>query len=156
GVGPSTGALGRPPRDAQGSGRRSPVTDMTERFAALPAERRARFLAQLRERTEAAARRPPTSRGDTGPTPLSYAQEMLRLFGRTGPNSVAFGVSLCLRLQGELDAHALRLALAAAVDRHDALRTAIVEHESGPMQVVAPEVPVELPLIRADGDDHEQ
>lgn len=131
------------------------MTDMTERLAALPAERRARFLAQLRERTEAAARRPPTSRGDTGPTPLSYAQETLRFFDRTGPDSVALG-PLCLRLQGELDAHALRLALAAAVDRHDALRTAIVEHESGPMQVVAPEVPVELPLIRADGDDHEQ
>lgn len=132
------------------------MTDMTQRLAALPAERRAEFLARLREQVEAAAVRGPTPRGDTGPAPLSHAQETVRFFDRLTPDSPATGVPLCMRLRGDLDANALRSALAAVVARHEVLRTAIVEREDGPMQVVAPEVPVELPLIEAEGDGHEQ
>ncbi|MBW5420172.1 amino acid adenylation domain-containing protein [Streptomyces sp. BG9H] len=129
---------------------------MTQRLAALPAERRARFLARLREQADAAARRGPTPRGDTGPVPLSYAQETLRFIDGPAPQSPAAGIALCLRLRGGLDVPALRSALAAVVARHDALRTVIVEREGGPMQVVVDEVPVELPLIEAEGADHEQ
>ncbi|WDV56930.1 amino acid adenylation domain-containing protein [Streptomyces coeruleorubidus] len=129
---------------------------MTQRLAALPAERRARFLARLREQAHAAARRGPTPRGDTGPVPLSHAQESLRFLDRPAPDGAVAGMPLCLRLRGDLDAHVLRSALAAVVARHDALRTVIVEREGGPMQVVVPEVPIELPLIEAEGDDHEQ
>ncbi|MFI7013094.1 amino acid adenylation domain-containing protein [Streptomyces sp. NPDC050164] len=129
---------------------------MTQRLAALPAERRARFLTRLREQAGAAARRGPTPRGDTGPVPLSHAQESLRFLDRPAPDGAVAGMPLCLRLRGDLDAHALRSALAAVVARHDALRTVIVEREGGPMQVVVPEVPIELPLIEAEGDDHEQ
>lgn len=132
------------------------MTDMTQRLAALPAERRARFLARLREQVEAAARRGPKPRGDTGPVPLSHAQETLRFLDRPAPDGPVAGMPLCLHLRGDLDARALRSALAAVVARHDALRTVIVEREGGPMQVVVPEVPVELPLVEADGDDHEQ
>jgi amino acid adenylation domain-containing protein len=132
------------------------MTDMAQRLAALPAQRRAQFLARLREHAEAVERRGPTSRGDTGPTPLSHAQETLRFFDHPAPDRPASGTPLCMRLRGELDARALCSALGAVVTRHDALRTAIEERENGPMQVVAPEVPVELPLIEADGDDHEQ
>ena len=132
------------------------MTDMTQRLAALPAERRAQFLSRLREQAEAAARRGPTPRGDTGPTPLSHAQQTLRFFDDPASDGSAIGTPLFLRLRGALDADTLRAALAAVVARHDALRTVIVEREGGPMQVVVPEVPVELPLIEAEGDDHEQ
>ena len=132
------------------------MTDMTQRLAALPADRRARFLTRLREQAEAAGRRGPASRGDTGPVPLSPAQETLRFLDPPAPGGPVAGMPLCLHLRGGLDAHALRSALAAVVARHDALRTVIVEREGAPMQVVVPEVPVGLPLIEAEGDDHEQ
>ncbi|MEU6256011.1 amino acid adenylation domain-containing protein [Streptomyces sp. NPDC047043] len=129
---------------------------MTERLAALPAERRERFLARLREQMAAAARRGPTPRGDSGPAPLSPAQRTLRFFDRPAPDGPASDVPLCLRLQGGLNVSALRSALAGVVARHEALRTAIVAREGRPMQVVATAVPVELPLVEAPGDDHEQ
>ncbi|WP_052863959.1 non-ribosomal peptide synthetase [Streptomyces niger] len=132
------------------------MTDLTQRLAALPAQRRTQFLTRLREHAEAVAGRGPTSRGDTGPTPLSHAQQTLRFFDHPTPDGPASGTPLCLRLQGALDADALRSALASVVARHEALRTAIVPREGGPMQVVATEVPVELPVIEAAGDDHEQ
>ncbi|MET7712475.1 amino acid adenylation domain-containing protein [Streptomyces sp. NPDC005407] len=127
---------------------------MAQRLAALPAQRRARFLARLREQAEAAARRGPTSRGDTGPTPLSYEQESLRFFPHPAPGVP--GTPLCLRLRGELDAKALHSALSAVVARHEALRTSIAQREGGPMQVVVATVPVELPVLEAEGEDHGQ
>ncbi|WP_189600597.1 non-ribosomal peptide synthetase [Streptomyces lateritius] len=127
---------------------------MTQRLAALPAERRARFLARLRQ--QAAAERGPVSRGHTGPAPLSPAQESLRFLDRAAPGSPAAGTPLLLRLRGDLDKDALNSALASVVARHEALRTTIVEHEDGPVQVVAAGVPVKLPLIEADGEDHDQ
>ncbi len=132
------------------------MTDMTQRLAALPAERRAQFLAQLRAQAEDAAGQGPTPRGDTGPAPLSHAQETLWFLNRLAPDSPTDNVPWCTRLQGDLDVSALRSALAAVVARHEALRTAIVAREDGPVQVVAPEVPVELPLVEVAGDDDEQ
>jgi amino acid adenylation domain-containing protein len=132
------------------------MTDMTQRLAALPAQRRAQFLALLRAQAQDAAGQGPTPRGDTGPAPLSPAQETWWFLDRLAPDSPAHNVPWCARLQGDLDVSALRSALAAVVARHEALRTAIVVRADGPVQVVAPEVPVELPLIEVSGQDHEQ
>lgn len=132
------------------------MTDMTQRLAALPAERRAQFLAQLRAQAEGAARQGPVPRGDTGPAPLSHAQETLWFLNRLAPGAPVYNVPWCTRLRGDLDVSALRSALAAVVARHEALRTAIVERDDGPVQVVAPEVTVELPLIEVAGDGHGQ
>ncbi|AUG78724.1 non-ribosomal peptide synthetase [Kitasatospora sp. MMS16-BH015] len=123
------------------------MTDLTERFAALPAERRAEFRARLREQARAAAERGPVRRGHTGPAPLTAAQQSRRYLDRTAPSSPAVGAPLLLRLRGELDVTALRAALAAVVARHEALRTVVVEREDGPVQVVAAGVPVRLPLV---------
>ena len=129
------------------------VTDMSQRLAALPAPRRAEFLAQLREQAEAAARRGPTPRRDAGPAPLSHEQQTVRFFDRQAPDGAVSSAPLCLRLRGGLDVDALRSALAAVVARHESLRTAIVKREDDLMQVVAAELPVELPLIEVQGED---
>ncbi|WP_430791099.1 non-ribosomal peptide synthetase [Actinoplanes sp. G11-F43] len=129
---------------------------MSQRLAALPASRRADFLARLRAQAQAAAGRGPTPRRDTGPVPLSTEQQTLRFLDeRAGDGSVP-GEPLCVRLRGDLDVEALRSALTAVVARHDALRTTIVRREGVPVQVVAAEIPVELPLTDVDGADHEQ
>ena len=132
------------------------MTDMTRRLAALPAERRARFLALLKAEAGSAAGQGPTPRGNTGPAPLSHAQETWWFLDRLVPDGPTRNVPLCTRIRGDLDVGALRAALAAVVARHEALRTAIVERADGPVQVVAPRVPVELPLIEVAGADREQ
>ncbi|MFD0371242.1 amino acid adenylation domain-containing protein [Streptomyces sp. NPDC127114] len=131
------------------------MTGTTQRLAALPAERRTRFLALLKATVEEAAAHP-TPRGNTGPAPLSATQETLRESGRPAADGPADRLPLCLRLRGDLDAGALRTALAAVVARHEALRTAVVTREGGPVQVVAPEVRVDLTPAEAPGDDHER
>ncbi|MER7515579.1 amino acid adenylation domain-containing protein [Streptomyces sp. NPDC126499] len=132
------------------------MTDLTQRLAALPAERRDRFLARLKERTESAARRGPTPRGNTGPAPLSHAQRTVWYLGHPAADAPSSPVTLCLRLQGALDEAALRSALASLAARHETLRTAVVEREGGPVQEVVPGVRVDLPVIEAPGDGPEE
>ncbi|MGH3160175.1 MAG: condensation domain-containing protein, partial [Streptosporangiaceae bacterium] len=127
------------------------MTEMMKRLASLPEGRRAQFLAQLRAQVEGAATRGPRPRRDTGPAPLSHSQETLWFLDKLAPDSPTYSVPLCTRIRGDLDLAALRGALAEVVARHEALRTAIVEHEEGPVQIVAAQVPVELPVREVSG-----
>ena len=52
-----------------------------------------------------------------------------------------------LRLKGQLNVRALEQALTEIVRRHEALRTTFPEVDGQPVQVVAPPVPISLPLI---------
>jgi amino acid adenylation domain-containing protein len=128
------------------------MTDMMKRLANLPEERRAKFLAQLRAQVEGVATRGPQPRRDTGPAPLSHAQESLWFLDRLAPGRPVYSVPLFFRVRGQLRVQALRTALAGVVARHDALRTAIVEREDGPVQVVSDQVPVELPIMDVPGE----
>ncbi|PCE21489.1 hypothetical protein BWP39_31340, partial [Paraburkholderia acidicola] len=62
-------------------------------------------------------------------TPLSPAQERLWFFSRLDPLSPAYNLSGAVKLDGALDQHALRDALAVVVARHESLRTRFVEHD---------------------------
>jgi amino acid adenylation domain-containing protein len=129
------------------------MSDMMKRLANLPEEQRARFLAQLRAQVEGVTTRGPSPRRDTGPAPLSYAQESLWFLDKLAPSTSVYNVPLFNRLRGNLDVGALRTALAGVVARHEALRTAIVDRDDGAVQVIADSVPVELPVIDVPGDD---
>ncbi|HEV3291863.1 MAG TPA: condensation domain-containing protein, partial [Streptosporangiaceae bacterium] len=68
--------------------------------------------------------------------PLSYAQRRLLFMSRVEPLGWEYNLPLVLRLSGELDAGALRAALADVVDRHEALRTVFPEADGQPYQRV--------------------
>ncbi|HEX4812586.1 MAG TPA: condensation domain-containing protein [Nonomuraea sp.] len=77
--------------------------------------------------------------------PLSYAQKRLWFLHRSDPDDTSHNNGLVLRLRGELDAGALRVAVDAAVARHESLRTSFADVGGGPVTVVRPAraVPVE-------------
>ncbi len=129
------------------------MTDMMKRLANLPEEQRAKFLAQLRAQVEGVATRGPQPRRDTGPAPLSHAQESLWFLDRLAPGRPVYSVPLFHRVRGNLNVEALRIALAGVAARHEAMRTSIVEREDGPVQVIADQVPVEIAIIDVPGAD---
>ncbi|MFB6454149.1 non-ribosomal peptide synthase/polyketide synthase [Chitinophaga sp. Hz27] len=63
-----------------------------------------------------------------GKLPLSSAQQRLWFIDRM-EGSVAYHMPLVLKLDGDLDVHALQSALKTIVDRHEALRTVFLEED---------------------------
>ncbi|MEU4792995.1 amino acid adenylation domain-containing protein [Micromonospora tulbaghiae] len=126
------------------------MSDLMKRLARLPADRRAELLALLRDdEPDTAAGPTPRQRGDS--SPLSYAQETLWFLDRLAPGQPTYNVPVCFRLRGRLDADALRTGLATVVARHESLRARMADGDDGPVQVVAAEVPVELPVQDVTG-----
>ncbi len=131
--------------------------ELRERLARLSPERRALFEEKLR-----ALRAPPAPpvpsgperiprRAGTGPCELSHGQELLWLIEQVVPN-VAYAVPRLYRVRGQFDVAALRTALDALVERHEVLRTRIIDTPQGPRQVIdAPRtVPCEQLDFRAE------
>ncbi|HEU0301354.1 MAG TPA: amino acid adenylation domain-containing protein, partial [Longimicrobium sp.] len=86
----------------------------------------------------------PAERG--GPLPLSFAQERLWFVDRLEPGSAVYHMPFQYLLRGPLDVDALRRAFGEMVRRHEMLRTALPFTGEQPVQVIAPALPVDLPV----------
>ncbi|MEU2596741.1 amino acid adenylation domain-containing protein [Streptomyces hirsutus] len=89
----------------------------------------------------------PVDRG--GPLPLSFAQERLWFLDRTSDRGESYLLRYCWRVRGGLDRAAWQAALNDLVERHEVLRTALVESDGRPVQQVHDPVPVPLRWERA-------
>ncbi|MFC7585136.1 condensation domain-containing protein [Nonomuraea antimicrobica] len=87
--------------------------------------------------------RPRTS---PGPAPLSAAQGRLWFLDQLRPGRLDYHLPQVVRLRGPLAADALAAALSDVVARHETLRTRYADLPDGPVQVVDPPVPFDLPV----------
>ena len=76
------------------------------------------------------------------PAALSFAQQRLWFLDQLEPGGAAYTVPGALRLRGDLDRAALRLAWQALGDRHDVLRTVFVAEGDEPVAELRPDMPV--------------
>ncbi|WDD90604.1 amino acid adenylation domain-containing protein (plasmid) [Burkholderia sp. FERM BP-3421] len=89
---------------------------------------------QLGMNTASRAALQPQRRPDV--VPVSYAQQRLWFLYQYDGASAIYNIPLALRLDGPLDARALRLALQDLVIRHESLRTLIDEVDGAARQIV--------------------
>ncbi len=107
---------------------------------------------ELRELLEdlhaAPSARPPVTRQERpARVPVSFAQRRLWFLDRLGGGrSPQYHMLAALRLRGRLDVDALARALQALVARHESLRTSFTEVDGEPLQVIAPEQHLALPV----------
>ena len=128
------------------------MSDRTQTIAQLSPEQVARLqdrLRALQAGTAAPAGIP--RRTDTGPVPLSFAQQRLWFMDRLEPASSAYNIPFALRLRGPLDVAVLRRCLDEIIRRHETLRTTLPVVDGEPAQVVAPAAPRPLPVVDLRG-----
>ncbi|MFE5393975.1 condensation domain-containing protein [Streptomyces sp. NPDC056568] len=82
---------------------------------------------------------------DSAGLPLSYAQQGMWFLERRA-GTTRYADPMTFRLTGGLNVTALRESIEELVRRHEALRTCFPVVDGGPVQAVAPDLPVPLPL----------
>ena len=86
------------------------------------------------------------------PIPLSFPQERVWFLNRLTPGgNIAYNFQFTLWLQGRLDVAAFRRTMEEIVRRHEVLRTSFPEVDGRPVQVIHPEMAVDMPLIDLSG-----
>ncbi|MCX7570500.1 amino acid adenylation domain-containing protein, partial [Tumebacillus sp. DT12] len=79
--------------------------------------------------------------------PLSFAQERLWFFEQLQPGTAAYNIPGAFRLQGRLDLAALQQSFTRLIERHEPLRTTFTTLHGQPEQVIATDVPFDMPQI---------
>jgi amino acid adenylation domain-containing protein/non-ribosomal peptide synthase protein (TIGR01720 family) len=124
------------------------MTEVSERIARLSPEKQALLALRLKKKragaggTEAIARRE-----NLESYPLSFAQQRLWFLAQLEPDSPFYNIPAALRFSGPLDAGALERSLNEIVRRHEVLRATYRTVDGEPVQVVAPELNLSLPIV---------
>lgn len=112
----------------------------------LSASERAALVMRLKKKpAELAPEQTIERRKDSGPVPLSFAQQRLWFLDQMGYSN--YFVSGASRLTGALDVNALERSLNAIVQRHEALRTTFTTIDGQPMQIIAPRSSLTLSVL---------
>jgi amino acid adenylation domain-containing protein/non-ribosomal peptide synthase protein (TIGR01720 family) len=129
------------------------VSGEVKRTETLSAAKRELLSLLLKKRGVETQARPEEIRRRTGggPCPLSFAQERLWFFEQLEPGTAVYHIANAVRLAGRLDAAALARALGEIVRRHESLRTVFSSEAGTPVQIVLPELAVELPVTDLSG-----
>jgi amino acid adenylation domain-containing protein len=81
-----------------------------------------------------------------GVVPVSFAQQRLWFLDQLSPGGVTYTVPGAVRIRGPLDVDALRASLREIVRRHEILRTTFVDTGEGPVQIIAPELLLDIEI----------
>ncbi|RAM49068.1 MAG: non-ribosomal peptide synthetase [Hapalosiphonaceae cyanobacterium JJU2] len=79
--------------------------------------------------------------------PLSFAQERLWFLDQLEGASATYNIHAALRLSGELNLNALQQTLEEVVRRHEVLRTSFANVDGTPVQVIHPEVSLDIEQV---------
>src|SRR5262249_45638699 len=127
------------------------VNDLTQRLAAPPPEQRALFEARLKRQGLSAPKPraiPPIPGRETlAWFPTSLDQERLWFIDQMEPGNPAYNIHQSSRLFGKMDLALMHRAVNASIARHEILRTTFKGVEGRPVQVVAPRLEIDLPVI---------
>jgi amino acid adenylation domain-containing protein/non-ribosomal peptide synthase protein (TIGR01720 family) len=86
----------------------------------------------------------PTSRNQ--PLPLSFAQTRLWFLAQLEPNNPFYNIAIPIRIQGRLKVDVLEQSFNEILQRHEILRTIFETIDGQPVQVIVPEVRLNLAI----------
>lgn len=83
--------------------------------------------------------------------PTSFAQRRLWFLDQLEPGTAAYNMPACVRLTGAVNLAALEHSLNRIIQRHEILRTTFADMGGEPVQVIAPNLTLKLPLLDLQG-----
>ncbi|MBE7553883.1 MAG: hypothetical protein HS126_22690 [Anaerolineales bacterium] len=86
-------------------------------------------------------------RTGTGPWPLSFAQQRLWFLDQLEPGNSVYNIPKAFRLKGLLNVTAMEQSLTEMGRRHEILRTTFAAMDGQPVQIIAPDRVLTLPLV---------
>ncbi len=107
--------------------------ELRSRIAQLSPEKRALLERKLMQMRPAGADAIGL-RDRTVACPLSFPQQRLWFLDQWDPGAPTYNAALAMRVVGPLDEHRLERAIAMVIERHEALRTVLVERDGIPVQ----------------------
>src|SRR5690242_2896124 len=122
------------------------MLDISTRIANLPPGRRKLLELALGNRDESQAAKVICKRSPGDEIPLSFAQQRLWFLDQLEPNHAAYHLAGAIRIEGPLHVGILEKAFNEVVKRHEILRTTFNSGTEEPVQIIAPELTVNLPL----------
>jgi len=103
---------------------------------------------EIAKRTEAGVQAPPIRPiPRDGELPLSFAQQRLWFLDQLEPGSPFYNIPETVRLVGPLNVAAMEQSLNEVIRRHESLRTTFETVDGRPVQVIAPELTIPLPVV---------
>ncbi|HET8844320.1 MAG TPA: amino acid adenylation domain-containing protein, partial [Ktedonobacteraceae bacterium] len=107
----------------------------------------------LQEQQEQGGMRVPQlrPRGRGQEIPLSFGQQRLWFLDQLEPGNLTYHIPIVVRLRGQLDRGAWHKAFSEVVQRHESLRTTFPEREGRPVQSIAPQIIMLLPIVDLSG-----
>jgi amino acid adenylation domain-containing protein len=88
--------------------------------------------------------------------PLSFGQQRLWFLDQLEPGNLFYNIPFAIRLNGRLNANALERALSEIIRRHETLRTSIALQDGEPVQIIADEFTLTLPIIDLQSHDERE
>jgi hypothetical protein len=135
---------------------RTAATRIARRFITLPLQQRRQFLEKMLAEGVSPANLPiPEVQSHYPDIPLSFAQERQWFLWQLDPQGNAYHIPIALHLRGALQVPALENAFNLLIARHQSLRTAFVQTDTGVYQRIAHEQTLTLtvdPLAEPGGD----
>lgn len=124
------------------------MSDVTQRIANLPLEKRDALLRKLAEKkkTTTVSSITPQERNGGGHVPLSFAQQRLWFLEQLSGRQVAYNLPTLMRLEGDLNTAVLHHALNALIQRHEILRTTFPQIKEQPVQHIIPALEIPIPF----------
>jgi NRPS condensation-like uncharacterized protein len=132
----------------------APKGSLTEDLRTQLKQHKSELLEILSTASAAAADTPQLeSISRNGTLPLSFAQERLWFLDQLDSGSPLYNIPSALRLQGKLNALALKAALNQLVQRHESLRATFSTQGREPVIVTTADSAINIQLHKSDGDE---
>jgi amino acid adenylation domain-containing protein len=123
-------------------------TDLTTRRAKLSQAKRALLEKRLTGQDAGPVENKSIPRRQTRSyAPLSFAQQRLWFLHQVEPDSIAYNMPAALRLTGQLNTDALEWGINEIIRRHESLRTTFRLVDNQPVQVIAEQLTLKMPIV---------